>query len=437
MKLRFTLLLLSTIAVLQTNAQSWVYDSVALGAGNANDVYYSMKNGAIKTESNTNWHLGFEMMPPGPYGNVSVIANHTLGKVMVYSAHSSASANFATFSGSDTTGLIADVNALYNADTNWHYGAFNRTAGSSLLDYGWGMYDMTSHNVVGDSIFVVIVDGDAYKLWIKEYVASPSDSVKYTFRIAALDGSSDNTLSIYRKPYQDKNFVYYDVKNNSIVDRDPARTTWDILFKNYSELTPFGPGVFVNYGVTGALSNFGVSVSDVRGVHVDSAKYLNYTSAETNYRNEIGSDWKTYDMTNMVYVVPDSVSFFVRSFNSSEYYQLRFISYTGSSTGKIHFGKRMVADVTSVADVTNNVSAHAIVPNPARNNADLMIDAKEAATARLFVTDITGKVVLNSVVNLNIGMNGLRIDVSGYTSGTYLVTLTDGSWKITDKLIVQ
>src|SRR5215218_5184525 len=86
---------------LQANAQAWVEDSVTMGPGYANDVFYSMKNGSQKVESNMNWHLAFQMTPPGPYGNVSILANHVQGGVNVYPLHMSATMNFATLSALD------------------------------------------------------------------------------------------------------------------------------------------------------------------------------------------------------------------------------------------------------------------------------------------------------------------------------------------------
>ena len=39
----------------------WVNDSVSMGTGSGNDVYYSMSTGTVKSENNKNWHLAFSM----------------------------------------------------------------------------------------------------------------------------------------------------------------------------------------------------------------------------------------------------------------------------------------------------------------------------------------------------------------------------------------
>ncbi len=118
----------------QSQAQ-WVTDSVTMGAGYANDIYYSMSGGAQGSPvSNTNWHLGFEMIPGGPgFGGVSIIANHTQGAVKVYSLHLTGSGKFGSLLPADT--MVKTL--LYNSDTSWDWGAFNMNSSGSMFDYGW------------------------------------------------------------------------------------------------------------------------------------------------------------------------------------------------------------------------------------------------------------------------------------------------------------
>ena len=139
MRVRNLLVLFCLFFYCSASAQSWVTDSVTMGPGYGQDVFYSLKLGSLKTVPNNNWHLAFQMTPPGPYGNVSVLANHVQGHVQVYSLHMKASTSFTTLGVSDTVGKTNPMMQLFNTDTSWNYGAFNREANTSnYFDYRLG-----------------------------------------------------------------------------------------------------------------------------------------------------------------------------------------------------------------------------------------------------------------------------------------------------------
>jgi len=64
----------------------------------------------------------------------------------------------------DTVGMNS-WKVLYNSPENWEDGAFNRNA-TGHPDYGWGVYNTVTHNVTGDSIYVIKVGNELKKLWI-------------------------------------------------------------------------------------------------------------------------------------------------------------------------------------------------------------------------------------------------------------------------------
>jgi hypothetical protein len=440
------LLFMSAFALsIQANAQSWVEDSVTMGPGYTNDVFYSMKNGSQKVEPNTNWHLAFQMTPPGPYGNVSILANHVQGGVNVYPLHMSAAMNFTTLSAADTIGKTSATMALYNADSNWNYGAFNRMNDvTNLYDYSWGLYNPTTHHVVGDSMYLVKITAGpnttAYKLWVKQYTSTPADSVNWEFRIAKFDGTEDTTVKIYRKPaYVDRLFAYYNMATKTVLDREPGRYTWDVLFTRYKEYLAGAPGV-PYYSVMGLLSNFDVTVADVRHIAMDdTAGYQAF--AYSKKLNEIGSDWKVFDMSQNppAYVIDDSTYFFVKTKNTQEYYQLKFTAFGGGANGKVVFKKRLLGAIpNSITTINTPLAVYHLAPNPASSSVSILLDSKEQVNnARVLVTDLMGKVAYSRSVNITNGLNAYELNIGNLAAGTYLVTLSNGSWKATEKLIVQ
>ncbi len=435
MKLKTLLLSAVTLFGLQSYAQSttWVADSVQMSAGYANDVFYSMKNGSVGSPvSNANWHLGFEMIPGGPgFGGVSVIANHVQGGVKVYSLHLPASAKFAGLLPSDTM----NKTLLINADSSWDWGAFNVNSSGVVFDYGWGTYSSTSHFVDGDSLYLVYAGGNVYKMTISHYHSFPATGIYYAFHVAKFDNSGDYNDTIRKSPnFMNDNFGYFDLVNNTVVDREPDNRTWDVVFTRYMEYINAGPGPLQPYPVMGVLSNNGVMVADVRNVNPDTATFGSRTFSKNMH--EIGSDWKAFNMTTFTYDLDTTATFFVKTIvDTGAIYQIKFTGFT-SSIGKAVFAKRIVQFPLSV-EAVEKITAHTLVPNPANNNADLVIEAKQTANARLLVTDITGKVLQNTPVSLNTGLNALRINTANYAPGTYVVNVTDGNWKITEKLAVQ
>ncbi len=438
MKLRFTFIAAAFALSTQANAQQWVADSVEMGASYANDIFYSLKNGEVKDVPADNWHLGFQMTPPGPYGNVSVIANQVKGGVSVYSLHLKASTNFTTLTAADTIGKTQAIHALNNADTSWNFGAFNRMNNpADQFDYSWGKYDMTSHDVKGDSLYLITVNNQAYKVWIMRFDSTPKDSIHWEFRIAKFDGTEDTLIKIYREDgFTDRLFAYYNVANKTIVDREPGRKAWDLLFTRYKEYMPGAPTPF--YSVMGLLSNFDVTVAQKTPIDTnDTTGYASY--AYSAKLNEVGSDWKQYDRNAGVYVYTDSLYYFIKTNNTNEYYQLYFTHFGGEADGKVVFMKRFLGAMpTGIRNINTPVTAYYLVPNPANNNASVLIDIKEQVkNAQVIVSDITGKVVYNTSVSVNNGLNTFNLSTSNLVAGTYVVTITNGSWKASEKLIVQ
>lgn len=420
-------------------AQSWIADTITMGANYANDIYYSLKNDEQRTEPSTNWHLAFQMTPQGPYGNVSIFANHVQGGVHIYSTHLQAAPNFATFSYADTAGLTGTGRELFNSDKSWNYGAFNQMADASdPFDFSWGKYDMASHYVLGDSLYLVSFAGGDYKIWIQKYISTPADSVAWLFRIAKLDGTQDTTVKIYRLPaYGSRLFAYYDITNQTVLDREPNRPDWDLLFTRYKEYIPGAPGS-PYYNVAGVLTNFDVEVAEIIsiGAPADTTGFSGFTYSQD--QNVIGSNWKYYDYTTNIWTITDSTYYFVKTKNTNEYWELVFSYANGATGGVMAFSKRLLGTIaTGIQNVSSPIAGYHLAPNPAAGDVNIMVDSKEAVKgATLFVTDLNGKVVMQSKIDLN-GFAAYKLNVANLSSGTYMVTVTNGSWKVADKLVVQ
>jgi len=300
---------------------------ITVGPGYANDVYYSMANGVVSTVPRTNWDIAFHTGVRSSSILINAGAN-----IKLYSYKGDTT----KWNSVDITG-IANWTPMYNSDTTWIFSAFERNA-LGHPDYGWGIYNSLTHDVVGDSLFIIqLQDGSFKKLWIKKKASTPN---KYIFQFANADNTGTTTIdTVDCSKYTSKNFIYYSFATKNEIDREPAANTWDFVYTKYYEMSPNPNGVKVPYPVTGVLTNTGVKSAQVDNVDVTSN---DYSSAKfVTAISEIGSDWKTFDQPTSKYTLTDKRIYFVQSKDNS-IYKMVFTAFEGSTTGVVKFDKTKI-----------------------------------------------------------------------------------------------
>ena len=319
---QIALVIVFTITANFTNANFYTeaeQDSVSLGAGYANDVYYSFENGEIHSVERTNWEIGFYTSP----WSAGVITNGGKG-VELYLYPSADTSGWET---ADTTGLFTWP-ILYNSTLDWEEGAFNRHS-NGHPDYGWGVYNAITHDVVGDSLYVIkymVGDSTVFKKFLITKKVSIQNT--YYFKFANLDGSDEVSHELDCNAYLDKNFVYYSLQTEEVLDREPNSDTWDIVFTKYMGLLEGG----VPYAVTGALNNIDIPANRFDEVGPDFEDYALVPMDST--KTPIGHDWKYFDMNSFSYVVEDSIAFFVSNSQKDIY---KLVPYSTIQLGKLFF----------------------------------------------------------------------------------------------------
>lgn len=438
-------------------AQTWMYDSVALGTGYANDVFYGLDQGIKTLHAGNDWDLGFEMPSVSgrdPLFYAAVRANHSKKGIEVYLLRDSASVKWAGLSAADTVGKTSASMQLINNDTSWGTSAlYQNHIATDPFSFGWGNYSLIDHSISGDLIYLLKMNGVAYKLWVQKYtsqVVAPTDTIGYTFRIAKLDGSDDNTVKINVSNYTNRLFAYYDIENNTVLNREPIRSSWDMLFTQYRQLIPAGPSGLIPYNLTGILTNLSTEVGDVRHVNPDDVNASNfksylknvYTTTYTTHADEIGSDWKTYvnPGPSGYYQLDDSASFIVKTKYTLNYWQLQFIRFDGGSAagmGKILFRKRLLGTAVGVPTLAaQSLNAFTLSPNPAGESAVLMLDAKKASKAQMTVTDMAGRISQTTTLDLKGGVNAYSLNTASMPAGIYAVQVAAQDWKVSSRLVV-
>lgn len=422
----FTMLVALGIG-LTAQAQTWISDSVNMGTSCTTDVFYSLSNNTIKNENNRNWHLAFSMSAAD---SSAIWANHNSGNnwVKVFNIHKDTT-QWASISLADTLG--ADL--CFNNDNGWFSGALNNKPGVGPFDFGWGKYNPVSHNIDGDSIFIVRTPQGYFKLLIQQLV---STQMSYTYRVGHLTNNTDNVYTISKQPnYADRLFAYVDLNTGADTNREPAINTWDVLFTRYTTNFP-GSGQMPNNNVIGVLTNKTVKVAQALAVQVDSSytQYANFISTWMPGLAGVGYAWKTFDLNTNAWLVPDSNAYFIQD-RSGNLWQLQFTSFSGSSTGKVNFRKRIVVP-TLINNVQNAIAMYAIAPNPANNATQLVLTSNENKNANIALFDLQGRMVYTAPVNINQGLNAFTLPLHTLSNGQYVLHVKGQGISVQDKIVV-
>lgn len=395
-----------------------VLDSVSMGAGYANDVWYSFENGIVETAERNTWDIGFYTSR----WSAGIIINDGMGTELVTYGNGDTS----SWNAIDTTGM-ANWKRLYNSDTIWEEGAFSRNS-LGHPDYGWGVYNMVSHDVVGDSIYIIKLANGAYKkLWIE---SKNSVNNTYVFTYANLDGSNQFTETLNVTPYESKLFVYYNLSIGSVIDREPAKDSWDILFSRYIGTVFDNSGNPANYIVVGVLNNVETAANKNHPVSPD---FVNWYDKPLEFnKSVIGSDWKYFDMNTFSYSITDSLVYFVQDL-SGNIYKFVPLSFSGQSEGKTVFSKELISLVNLDENSGNqNIS---VFPNPASDQLNIDLSSLTDKKIMLEIFDLSGRLYYQQEILAPESL--VQLSVKDYNKGLYLLQIRTSVKVFSKQLIVN
>lgn len=388
-----------------------IYDSVILQSNYSNMSFYSLSQGEQANVDNTDWDIAFPCIGFGYTVRVNTANGNEL-----YVYPNGDNTSWATV---DTTG-INSWNQLYDCDTSWEFGAFSDGLNpANPYDVGWGIYNGSTHNIHGDSIFILrLKNGALKKIEIENLIGG-----KFKFRYANIDGSSLIDTFFDKLQYSGHQFVYYDVSSGTEINKEPLATDWDVVFTKFT--TEVAPNFY--YPVTGVLHNEGVEVAEASQVS-NASTAVNYGAYTMDSKiNTIGYDWKSFNQSTNVYNVQDSLAYFIKAKNGA-IWRLVFTGFEGSSNGKILFEKEKLADPVSVGNVENN-SNFALYPNPAHDVLHVLFDAQNSQNWAILLFDMQGRLITEKVIRES-GFNDYQLNISNLNAGTYTLRILDNQRSI-------
>jgi hypothetical protein len=420
MKPFLTFLLCTTLCKLSIAQAITANDSVSIGAGNSQMVFYKLSDGTKTTSSNADWHLALTVratqFPNAPLGGTTIRINEANGVKAIYVPNADA----AGFSTLDTTGWQS-WRKLHDSDTAIDEGALNSNRGSNIFDFGWGTYNSGTHNVTGDSLYLLqLPSGELKKFLVVDLDKDTAFNLKY----ANIDNSDLQTLKISKKDYQGKQFVYLNLLTNAVHDKEPLASAWDLQFLKYAanDVLPD-----TAYGVVGVWANKNAKVAEARSVDVTLNNYQAYTFSDN--LNAIGWDWKSFNNQTFQYEIEDSLAYFVQTLGGAVY-KVIFTGDSGSSTGVISFYTEPVSGTTGV-EITE-VPAVALFPNPSSNYVNIAVEQNENLRS-VVITDMSGRVLVNATA----GGTFHTINTIDLPNGFYLATINLGGQTVAKRFVVS
>tara|TARA_B100001287_G_scaffold276336_1_gene286783 strand:- start:2051 stop:3022 length:972 start_codon:yes stop_codon:yes gene_type:complete len=267
---------------------------VELGTSYGLQIYYDLaSNSIVSTNQKTDWDLSFECAAGGWH----VLLNNSLA---------SAAADLGAVD-------FDSVNETDDAVWEWDLQ-------TGLLDScAIGDYRNLNHVYLIDRGY----NDSGIPLGFKKIMLEFNEDETFFLRSANLDGSEDETITITKDP--NINFKSYSFNTNSVVDIEPNKNDWDLLFSQYTH-------VFQNptlpYLVTGVLLNrFNTSCAQLESIPFDEITYENLEDYDFSFDlNTIGYDWKSYDFDLSQFSIVESMNYVIKTSNDA-YFKLRFIDF--------------------------------------------------------------------------------------------------------------
>ncbi len=402
-----------------TNTQ---FVEIEYGEGYIYQTYYQLSDDAKTQVRNKTWDIAFSTAAQ----DAAIFHNEATGlaenRIDLYAT------GVSEFDIHFNPDAFSDL--LFNEEITWTKGAFNSIADpNSPFDFGWGEYNPTTHEVVGNQVFILqLRDGTWRKLKIESLKGNT-----YEFRFANLEGSNEISQTIDLADSPDGQFVYFSLLNNETVQTIPAE--WDLVFTRYITPLDDNEGGLLDYSVSGALSGNGLQVAEARGIDPRTAQHVNYPFE--SQIDVIGFDWKDIDIDNVVWSIYEDRAYFVLT-EQGDLWKIIFIDFEGSSTGVAVFEKEYLGTLTSSTDETSFIEGFEIFPNPVLAEANIAFSVREKSQVNLRLFNALGQVFWQQSMTAQQGLNGLVLPDLYLPKGNYFLSLESAEGKVqAKKLTIQ
>ncbi|GAB3538863.1 HmuY family protein [Spirosoma fluminis] len=300
-----------------SNGTNLTLDGGTGGASAINAVFVDLSNNAQNPVKRASWDLGF-------YAGTEfrVILNNMTGATTIALAKN----DLTQVTAADTVGVALTL-------------GFD-PSGLKLVDDVSGDITKTvipaiSATDADNKVYIInrgISGGIPAKGWMKIRVLR-NGATGYTLQYAGIKEATFKTVSIPKDNAY--NFRYVSFDSGALVDVEPAKTRWDIVWSGALSKTSDGTNDIAYYFADQVLINAlgGVTAAEVLTSAVTYDAYAESNIATTTFKNDrsvIGSNWRA--TTGTVGVKTDR--FYVVKDATGNVYKVRFLSFTSQDGGE-------------------------------------------------------------------------------------------------------
>jgi hypothetical protein len=260
-------------------------------------------NSIVYTSPILSWDLAFEATSNGYH-----VFMNGAAKVLAYNTHQT---------------NIFDVNDDPKLkDNKW------------LVDASCGLPDSTgigewlSGGMSKKEVYILKLDPTRFSDTFKKIQLLAVTEDKYILQYGDLRGKDVRTVTLPKNP--NYNYVYFSFKENAVVNPEPPKNTWDIVFTRYRIVYHYLDNF--TYPVTGVLHNANNTSCAVDSItkyeDVQTSTLLGYNFKK--HRDVIGYDWKIVNIdrnnNSATFTVNKEKTYTIKNRNG-RYYKMRFLDY--------------------------------------------------------------------------------------------------------------
>ena len=396
-------------------------DTVVMGAGYADQVFLNLQDGSKHSSTIANWHIAHTTLAM----DNAIRLNHAAG-VFAYIYPKGDNAAYNSF---DTTGW-SSWHKPYNDMKDETKGALNQqTNPNNQWDFSWGVYDASSHEVVGDSLYLITV-GMGAEMKLYKFMPIKQDKMgNFIFEFGPLDDVAGEPDTIKSSMAEGGMFKYFNFTDDKQVSVEPANEKWHLNFNRYYDLVPNPQGGgLVMYPTTGVESFRGLEIAHVNGV--DFSELINNPNDYINIANEdtsiasghgfnvgltrVGGDWKAFDGRGFSVVPQKNYIAKIETSTGYEYWGFHFLSFEGQSTGAMSLERAKLGELASVTHA--ELTTVGLFPNPASDMVRVSVNNGSLNTLNVFST--SGQKLIS---HKNLKTNRFQLPIESLTSGQYII----------------
>jgi len=417
----------------QSKSQTFV-DTISMGPGYSNQAFYDISTGKYKSAPVASWQIAHTSNTR----DNCIRFNHTAG-VNVYLYPKGDLSDYTDF---DTTGWRTWVRPMNDIHVH-EKGAINQQVDpNNMWDFSWGVYDAGTHQVKGDSLFLITIGENTQNpKFFKFLPISQEPNGDLIFQFDQIDGAFPVPDTLKQSKFDGATYKYFHLESKKQVLVEPSNAAWNLNFCRYYA-PAFDGTKYVPYLTSGVETKRGIqsvkianttweSFIENANTHVSESK--TDTVGGKGFRNDltkIGSDWKMFN--GSAFVILDSVNYIVEIPNATgaDYWGMRFRKFAGAASGNVMLERTKLLTLSSTEYLNN--SRVNLYPIPAQNELFVKMEENTLASS-ILIRSIDGKVLTTKQIAAD--NNGiLTIQLDGIPAGNYILEVYHNHGK-TSKII--